>query len=166
VCQSATQIQCALAYASFRANSPPPANTLFGKVPGADMRAVCVNPAALDNRELHSYMNTNGRNGTSDPVKWVASGTVTTPFVSVPGLLSAQCVNSDGANYLSITVNADANDPRADDIAGDVVTDGVIQKNWGLHLIDVNLAMGNLLSVVGQQAKAYVASAVDCNCKK
>ena len=167
VCQSATQIQCALAYASFRANSPPPANTLFGKVPGTDMQAVCVNPAALDNRELHSYMNTNSRNGTSDPVKWIANGAaITTPFVSVPGLLSAQCVNSEGVNYLSITVNGNATDPRADDIAGDVVTDGVIQKNWGLHLIDANLAMGNLLSVVGQQSKAYVASAVDCNCKK
>jgi hypothetical protein len=166
VCQSATQIQCVLAYASFRANSPPPANTLFGKVPGADMQAVCVNPTALDNRELHSYMNANGRNGTSDAVKWTANGAITTPFVSVPGLLSAQCVNNEGANYLSITVNADASDPRADDIYGDVVTDGVIQKNWGLHLIDANLAMGNLLSIVEQQSKAYVASAVDCNCKK
>ena len=29
------------------------------------------------------------------------------------------------------------------------------QANWGLHLIDVNLAMGNLVDIVGQQAKAY-----------
>ena len=27
--------------------------------------------------------------------------------------------------------------------------------NWGLHLIDVNLAMGNLLDLVEAQSKAY-----------
>jgi len=167
VCQSTTQIQCVLAYASFRASSPPPANTLFGKVPGAGMQAVCVNPAALDERELHSYLNTNGRNGAGEPVKWIANGTtIPTPFVSVPGLLGAQCINDAGVSYLSVTVNGNTNDPRADDIAGDVITDGAIQNNWGLHLIDANLAMGNLLSIVSQQSKAYVAAAKDCNCKK
>ena len=29
--------------------------------------------------------------------------------------------------------------------------------NWGLHLIDVNLAMGNLVDIVGQQAKAFAS---------
>ena len=35
---------------------------------------------------------------------------------------------------------------------------GVIAKDWGLHLIDANIAMGNLVDVVGQQAKAYAAN--------
>jgi len=167
VCQSATQIQCVLAYASFRSSSPPPANTLFGKVPGADMQAVCVNPAALEDRALHSYLNTSGRNGTGEPTKWIAGDTsITTPFVSVPGLLSAQCVNEAGVSYLSVTVNGNVSDPRTDEIAGDVVSNGEIQRNWGLHLIDANIAMGNLLGIVGQQSKAYVAAAKDCNCKK
>jgi len=30
-----------------------------------------------------------------------------------------------------------------------------VQANWGLHLIDVELAMGNLVDTVGQQARAY-----------
>jgi hypothetical protein len=29
---------------------------------------------------------------------------------------------------------------------------------WGLHLIDVNLAMGNLVQIVGQEAKSWVAA--------
>lgn len=33
--------------------------------------------------------------------------------------------------------------------------------NWGLHLIDMNLALGNLLDLVGQQAKAYTAESPD-----
>jgi hypothetical protein len=32
-----------------------------------------------------------------------------------------------------------------------------VSTNWGLHLIDVNLAMGNLIDIAGKQAKAYLA---------
>ena len=52
----------------------------------------------------------------------------------------------------------DSEDPRTDDITGDVVVNGQVQANWGLHLIDVNLAMGNLVDIVGQQSKAYLAT--------
>jgi len=31
-----------------------------------------------------------------------------------------------------------------------------MNASWGLHLIDVNLAMGNLVDSVGQQARAYL----------
>jgi hypothetical protein len=54
-------------------------------------------------------------------------------------------------------VNADPNDPRADDIPGDLVMVGKPQANWGLHLIDVNLVMGNLLEIVGKQSQAYMS---------
>jgi hypothetical protein len=29
--------------------------------------------------------------------------------------------------------------------------------SWGLHLIDVNLTMGNLLSIVGDETRTYLA---------
>jgi hypothetical protein len=32
-----------------------------------------------------------------------------------------------------------------------------VLANWGLHLIDVNLGMGNLVDIVGQQSKAYLS---------
>jgi hypothetical protein len=54
-------------------------------------------------------------------------------------------------------VHGDAADPRTDDIVGDVVVNGQVQADWGLHLIDVNLAMGNLIDVVRQQSKAYLS---------
>jgi hypothetical protein len=31
-------------------------------------------------------------------------------------------------------------------------------RDWGLHLIDVNLAIGNLVEIVGQQSRAWLAS--------
>ena len=48
-------------------------------------------------------------------------------------------------------------DPRTDDIVGDIGAAPNVLANWGLHLIDANLAMGNLVDIVGQQAKAYAA---------
>ena len=81
---------------------------------------------------------------------------IPTPFVSLPGLLTGKCVSNKYGAYLEITVQANPKDPRADDIPGDVVTGGQIQADWGLHLIDVNLAMGNLVDIVGRQAKNYL----------
>ena len=79
------------------------------------------------------------------------------PEVFLPGLIRGQCVSKDGFNYLEAHVKADPADPRTDEINGDVNVGGLIAKDWGLHLIDANIAMGNLVDIVGQQAKAYVA---------
>lgn len=160
LCQSAGQTGCVISYVTFRANVPPPANTLFGRVRGDGLQAACVNPAALagGKGELHAYLASRGRsNGSAaEPKPWVTPAKeIATPFVSVPGLLTAECVANDKGSYLAVTVNADPQDPRTDEIAGDVVTNGQVQNNWGLHLIDVQVAMGNLVDVVGAQAKAY-----------
>lgn len=162
VCRSASQTGCVIAYASFRSNVPPPANSRFGRVREEGMAAACANPAALGGGSgaLHSYLGSAGRgNGSSaEPRAWVTPPQpINTPFVSVPGLLTAECVSNEKGSYLEITVHSNAADPRTDDIVGDVVTGGQVQADWGLHLIDVNLAMGNLLDVVRQQSKAYLS---------
>lgn len=160
LCKSASQTGCALAYASFRDNVPPPANSRFGKAQGENIAAACVNPAALGggSGDLHAYLS-NGRfiaSSAAAPKPWVMpEKKVTTPFVSVPGLLTAECVSNDAGTYLAVHVNADANDPRTDDIVGDVVVNNQVLKDWGLHLIDANLAMGNLVDLVRTQTKAY-----------
>ena len=83
---------------------------------------------------------------------------MTTPFVKVPGLISAECVNSGGFSYLAVTVNADPKDPRTDTIVGDVVANGTVLKDWGLHLLDMPVAMGNLVELAGTQAAAWRAA--------
>ena len=45
---------------------------------------------------------------------------------------------------------------RTNQIAGDVVVGAMVLKDWGLHLIDANLTIGNLLDVVGDETKAYL----------
>jgi hypothetical protein len=138
VCRSDGQPGCVIAYASYRATSPPPADALFGRVASPAMEAACSNAAALagGSAELHSYFATGTR-------RWVdGDARIDTPFVSVPGLVTAQCATKDGANYLEIAVHGDPADPRADDIGGDMT------PAWGLHQLDVSLEMGNLIDVV------------------
>ena len=165
LCHSATETGCVITYASYRSTMPPPANTLFGKVPDANMVAACTNPAALGggSGELHAYLDTTGRTITSStPGKpWVTpEQPIETPWVSVPGLLTAKCTSNDNASgYLEVTVNGNPNDARVDDIVGDIGAGGNVLANWGLHLIDVNLAMGNLVDIVGREAKAVTAKA-------
>ena len=90
---------------------------------------------------------------------WCTPGQpVSTPFVSVPGLLAAECVLNDKVSYLAVTVHGDPADARTDDIVGDVVVGGQVQADWGLHLIDVHLAMGNLVEIVDRQSRTYLSA--------
>ena len=164
LCKSPDQTGCAVSYVSFRDTIPPPADSRFGKPrdPNPAMEAACVNPANLagGKGELHAYLSNSAMiaGSAAPPREWVKGGAkVDTPFVSVPGLLTGECVSKNGFNYLEVHVNADPADPRTDDISGDVVAGGRVAADWGLHLIDVNLAMGNLVDLVGRQAAAYQA---------
>lgn len=164
LCKSATQTGCAISYVTFRESSPPPANSRFGKVTTPNMQAACTNPAALGGGkgELKAYLSNtaNIASSSAPPPQWVkGKPNPTTPFVALPGFITGECVSKDGFNYLSARLNANPADPRTDDINGDVGSGDLILKDWGLHLIDVNIAMGNLVDVVGQQSKAYLAKA-------
>jgi hypothetical protein len=168
LCRSAAQTGCVISYVSFRATQPPTPDSRFGHVSGEDMLAACVNPAALagGSGELHAYLGTKGvgfiaSEATPDP--WLKSGApITTPFVSVPGLLTAECLNNEHGSYLAITVHADPEPPalsserRTTTITGDVVVRGQVVPEWGLHLIDVSLAMGNLLDIVARESTAFI----------
>jgi hypothetical protein len=165
LCHSATETGCVITYASFRSTIPPPANTLFGKVTAENQTGACTNPAALGggSGELHAYLAADGRTitSTTPPKPWVTGNSesaIDTPWVSVPGLLTARCTSNDNATYLEITVHGVPSGQRTDDIVGDISTNGQVAANWGLHLVDMNMAMGNLVDIVGQQAKAWLST--------
>ena len=84
-----------------------------------------------------------------------------TPFAAVPGLLSAECRSNDTHTWLAIDINADPEDARADDITGDVVVAGAVLEDWGLHLIDMNVAMGNLIALADAQSQAWLEKQSD-----
>ena len=160
LCRKAGQIGCVVNYSAFRSTVTPPGNTLFGHSADPAMSGSCTNPVTLGDgsAQLRAYLSGGGRmiamgGGALKP--WATDKTVDTPFVSVPGLLTAQCKTNEFATYLEITVNGDPADPRVDDITGDLGAAAKPLANWGLHLIDVNLAMGNLLDLVEAQSKVY-----------
>lgn len=160
-CKRADQTGCVVSYASFRADSPPPADSRFAKGDRPGTEAICTNPAALGGGKVatHNYLPTTGSLLTgSDAPAWTSDGKpVTTPFVSVPGLLSAECVRAGGFHYLAVTTNADPADPRIDDVGGDIKVGPAVLKSWGLHLIDVNIAQGDLIALAEKQATAWAA---------
>lgn len=162
LCKKPGQLGCVVNYSAFRSNIPPPGNTLFGHSADAAMSGNCTNPVTLgeSSAPLHAYLSAVGRMiamGGAPPKPWAADKTVDTPFVSVPGLLTAQCKTNEFATYLEITVHGDPADPRVDDITGDLGAAGKPLANWGLHLVDVNLSIGNLIDLVDAQSKAYRA---------
>jgi hypothetical protein len=164
VCRSNSQTGCVIAFADFRANVPPPANSRFGKAPDG-MQAVCANPASLSGGPgmLNAYLSagriSTGSDGPREPYDWTTPAKpVDTAFVKVPGLLSAECVVDEHGSYLAVTVHPTAGGARTNDISGDVVVNGQVLQDWGLHLIDANLTMGNLVAIVGDETKAYLAT--------
>lgn len=161
LCTSKTDIGCVVAWVTFRADSPPPANSRFGKVPTEGMVAACVSATALlGNATNDAILGAKGAGFGSTPMgPWTKDGApVTTPFVAVPGLLTSKCVSQDGFSYLAVTVNGNPADPRTDTIVGDVVVGGAILKDWGLHLIDMPAEMGDLVLLSKFQARAWMAA--------
>ncbi|MDH3207884.1 MAG: DUF3089 domain-containing protein [Gemmatimonadota bacterium] len=154
LCRSATQTACVIAYSTFRSTVTPPENSLFGRPPSPDVTIACTNPAALGggSGSLNAYLSGSGNTiaGARPATEWVAGApAVGTPFVTLPGLLSAECRTNEHATYLEVTVNANPSDPRADDIGGDLT------PQWGLHLVDMDIALGDLTSIVRQQGAAW-----------
>jgi Protein of unknown function (DUF3089) len=166
LCHSPSQTGCLITYVSFRAASPPPENSRFARTSDPGMSVACTNPAALSggSAELHSYLVSNDSNNfinrvTGEQLAWVTPPQpINTSFVSVPGMLTAECLSNDHASYLAVTVHAADTDARAHNISGDLVVGGRLLSDWGLHVIDMNLTMGNLVDIVRQQSSAYAAN--------
>ncbi|RYF94682.1 MAG: DUF3089 domain-containing protein [Caulobacteraceae bacterium] len=150
-CSKLGQTGCLVSYVSFRDTLSPAPLTLFGRVTGAGLHAACVNPGALSGGKAaaHSYLRTRSGAGKQP---WVAGKTIETGYVSVPGLLTTECVRAGAFSYLKVTTNADPADPRTDSIGGDLNNNDPM---WGLHTLDMNLAMGDLIAVVRAQADSW-----------
>ena len=159
-CEAADQVGCVVSYASFRSTVPPPDNSFFGRPRDGDGRASCVNPARPEGGPamLQPYFVVQlpeggaligGLRGAQPFADEARTAEITTPFVTFPDLVEAECVDDGEFSYLSLTVHADPADPRVDDIGGDLTPE------WGMHLIDANVAMGDLLDLVQAQSAAY-----------
>ncbi|HYV60832.1 MAG TPA: DUF3089 domain-containing protein [Acidimicrobiia bacterium] len=151
-CRSAKETHCVVAYSMYA--QQPPADGLFGKTRagagpgGSNLQVLCVNPASFTGvGSLEPYLRTTPFPG---PIGAAAGTppTASTPWVAYPKLYSAQCQQGNGFTWLQITDVGKPEAPRYQ-------PRGSLPPNWGLHLGDINLALGNLVDLARQQAAAY-----------
>jgi hypothetical protein len=157
LCEAEDQTGCVVTYSSYRASERPPAGAFFGR-DREGMVAACVNPAAIGGaasvqpyflirQAPDSLLGGSSAQPFADPAR---TAEITTPWVTYPDLVEAECVRQPGHTYLALSVNGDPADPRTDDIGGDLTPE------WGMHLVDANIEMGDIEDLVAAQAGAYV----------
>jgi hypothetical protein len=155
-CRSADQTACVVAYSSF--NQAPAPDSMFGRAgvgPRADQQAngnlqvLCVNPASPSGGtgSLQPYFATAQFPGIIG-LLLPPLPPVPTPWVAYPGLYTAHCESSGGATWLQVDTTNIAGDQRP-------VASQTLGPAWGLHLYDVNIALGNLVDLVRQEAAAF-----------
>ena len=149
ICSSPSQTGCVLTWVSYRERNVPPPGAIFGYAERPGMTVACTNPArpgATGWVPLESFWNARSALPVpGGPIIWSSEGAPPTPFLRTSGLASARCVNDGPRGYLSIRTNADPRDKRTDRIGGEVGALGFFLPGWGMHLIDVNAAQGDLV---------------------
>jgi hypothetical protein len=149
----------AAGFASTLAGAAAPARAAdddpYPETPGTEI--ACTDPAALSGGRLDPILATQTNLIGKPPLDpgWAAFvKPLDAPFVSLPGIASGHCVEGPGASYLSVSINS----PHAPGawpatLPGNLVMDGRLLKSWGWHIIDVNVAMGNLIGFVSTLRK-------------
>jgi hypothetical protein len=160
-CTAPGEAGCVISYSTF--NDTPPDNARFGRtdtdpvgaaldLPGGPV--LCTDPTALSG--------SGGRLESLVPSRPFAPGAIAllliklyggpppsadTPWLQPADHYTGRCETSNGANVLMISPVDGARhlDPSPDD-------------SWGVHLVDVNLALGNLTTIVGAQARTWLAA--------
>ena len=138
----------------------PPAEARFGRDPSflaglapgnGPYDVLCTNPAALGGgaAPLDAIL-------PSDPFapgSLIAAGIgllqiavpqASTTFIEARDAYTGRCSKAGGASFLELTPNAGSPLPKPSPDA-----------NWGLHLVDANIALGDLLGVVEAQIARY-----------
>ena len=73
-----------------------------------------------------------------------------TPWAELPSAYSARCSDADGASVLQVK-------PRGSVFNLTAVPDA----NWGLHLADANIALGNLPTSCGARSAVHALECTD-----
>jgi hypothetical protein len=154
LCTSPRQTGCVMTWVSFRENNAPPDGAMFGWAPAAGMTVACTNPArpgSTDWQRLDSIWYARSSVAVpGGPIQWSAQGAPPTPYLRTPGLVSGKCVNDGQRGYLSLRTHSDPRARRTDRIGGEVGMGGMFVPGWGMHLADMDAALGDLVRQVGE----------------
>ncbi|MFZ0043598.1 MAG: DUF3089 domain-containing protein [Solirubrobacteraceae bacterium] len=156
-CRRTTQLGCVIAFSTF--DQPAPSDSFFGrptvllnsKPPAKGDDVLCTNPSNLGGGS--GVLSVIQPSAPFAPGSTIALGLAalnwkvpspSTPFWAAPGSYTAQCADSNGAHVLEVTARNGAQTPTP-----------APTPEWGLHLLDANLSLGNLISVVKSESATY-----------
>jgi hypothetical protein len=141
-----------VAFSTF--NGPVPADAAFGRTSEQGLEVLCTNPAALrggGGRLNPVYPAAPFAPGTTIGAATLIVGAprpaVKTAWTSFPGAYRGRCSSAGGASVLQVAARGGA--PALNPVP----------YNWGLHIADGNIALGNLTELVRRQAAAYARRA-------
>jgi hypothetical protein len=156
-CTSPGQTGCLVAYSSFDVLSPPGSNTLFGVAPSGQ-QTDCTEPGALNGNDGGVYKGSYFPTHIANPLLRPTSSTpdASTAFILYRNAFQGQCVHPTGLSYLQITDLVDAGDPRGQP---PYISTSAESLGFGLHLVDWNLPMEDLIDIVGMQSGTAVPGA-------
>jgi hypothetical protein len=160
LCRSDKEVGCVIAYSTF--NEPPPPDALFGRTDGpfaavpegadpSDYKVACTNPAALGggSGKVKTIARSEPFPGTLGIGITIMYGgpapTADTPWLVPEDRYTAKCDYTDGGSSLLISPIGDAQTLTPSPTPG-----------WGLHLLDANVALGNLVAIVAKQGRHYL----------
>lgn len=153
VCKTKGETGCLIAFVTYDQAAPPQAaNALFGRTTDAGVVA-CTEPAALLG-QTGNYRGSYFPLTTSNPT-FMSPGfrpmDATTPFMLYRDYFRGQCVNKDGFSYLELSINKSADDQRE---VPPYRNPALEMTGWGLHLVDYNPSIDELIELVSSQAAA------------
>jgi hypothetical protein len=158
-CRSELQLGCVIAFSTF--DQPVPSDSLFGRPtplpgqpappPGDDV--LCTNPASLAGGT--GMLNPIQPSAPFAPGSSIAAAITllnwkvpmpSTVYWAAPGSYTARCETSNGANVLEVMARNGAQTPTPSPT-----------PEFGLHLLDANLSLGNLISIVRSESGWYLS---------
>jgi hypothetical protein len=144
-CTAPTQVGCIISWSTYASDDPPGDDGFFGAVrDDPDERAVCTHPAALG-----------GGSAPLDaifPVNEVRDVDVATPWVRYVGVAEGACIEAGQHHYLEVRYPTDTPPGVPADFGGR------LGPRWGLHLIDGQIALGDLASLIAEQGRVHAGA--------
>ncbi|MEV0246606.1 DUF3089 domain-containing protein [Nocardia sp. NPDC050712] len=161
LCRAEQQTGCVIAWQTY--GSTPPANARFGRNPappdaptapyGPDYEVACTNPASLRDNESR-VARTIVRSGVAPTVVGLGAAlnyngltaAAPTPWIVPAETYRVECVRAGDAHVLLATPEPGSRTLR-----------DVPDATWGLHIVDLDLALGDLIRIAESQSAAYLS---------
>jgi hypothetical protein len=148
-CRKTRQTGCVIAFSTY--DQVPPADAKFGRTPTKGQQVLCTNPASLHGGSglLSPLVPTTpfapGSIAVGISLLGVTWPSAPTPWVGIANAYKAECSTAGGASVLMVTPQGGAPLPKPSPDA-----------TWGLHLMDGDIALANLVSLVRTQEQQFL----------